>query len=114
MDVKSNTAFVFDAPIDALSHATLCKMKKQDYTQDHRISLGCLGEAALMQYLEDRPDIRNVVLCLDNDQWGRAASVKFIGILKDKGYTVWEEFSKKKDYNVDLVTMIEKQMKMVM
>lgn len=110
---RSDIVFVFEAPLDALSHATLCKMKRQDYTQDHRISLGCLGEAALVQYLEDRPDIRNVVLCLDNDQWGQAASKRFMGMLKDNGYNVWEEVSKKKDYNDDLIETVKRKLEIL-
>lgn len=102
---KSNILYTFEAPIDALSHATLFKMRKLDYKQDHRISLGCLGDAALMQYLKDRPEITNVFLSLDNDSWGRAASAKFMKLLKEKGYRVREEFSKNKDYNEDLVAL---------
>ena len=109
LEGKNDTVFVFEAPIDALSHATLYKMKKQDYTQDHRTSLGCLGSTALLQYLEDRPHIKNVVLCLDNDQWGRAASTKFMEMLKEKGFNVWEEVSKTKDYNQDLIEFVKKQ-----
>lgn len=109
LEGKSDTVFVFEAPIDALSHATLFKMKKLDYEKDHRVSLGCLGIAALTQYLKDRPDIKNVVLCLDNDQWGLAASVKLMKTLKEKGYSVQEEMSRKKDYNEDLVEVVKKQ-----
>lgn len=105
MEGRSNLLYVFEAPIDAMSHATLFKMKRLDYTEDHRISLGCLGNAALKQYLLDRPEIRNVILCLDNDRWGRAASAKFMQELKEKGYAVSEELSKGKDYNEDLVAL---------
>jgi hypothetical protein len=105
MEGQGNLLYVFEAPIDAMSHATLFKMQNLDYTKDHRISLGCLGDAALMQYLQDRPEIKNIVLCLDNDKWGRNASIKFMQKLKEKGYIVSEEFSKEKDYNEDLVAL---------
>lgn len=105
MQGRSNTLYTFEAPIDALSHASLFKIRKLDYKQDHRISLGCLGDAALMQYLKDRPEITNVVLSLDNDQWGLAASAKFMKLLMEKGYQVREEFSKNKDYNKDLIAL---------
>lgn len=107
MEGRSNLMYVFEAPIDAMSHATLFKMQKLDYTENHRISLGCLGDVAMMQYLQDRPKIKKVILCLDNDQWGRVASAKFMQELKEKGYTVSEEFSKQKDYNEDLVQIIK-------
>jgi hypothetical protein len=107
MEGRSNLMYVFEAPIDAMSHATIFKMQKFDYMEDHRISLGCLGDAAMIQYLQDRSDIKNIILCLDNDQWGRAASAKFMRELKEKGYTVSEEFSKQKDYNEDLIQIIK-------
>ena len=105
MEGRNNILYTFEAPIDALSHATMFKIRKLDYKQDHRISLGCLGDAALMQYLKDRPEITDVVLCLDNDRWGLAASAKFMKLLMEKGYHVREEFSKNKDYNEDLVAL---------
>ena len=81
-------------------------MKKLDYTEDHRVSLGCLGDAALMQYLNGRPEIQNIILSLDNDHKGRSASAKFMKEFKEKGYSVSEEFSKGKDYNEDLVELV--------
>jgi hypothetical protein len=107
MEGRSNTLYTFEAPIDALSHATLCKLHKLDYTENHRISLGCLGDIALNQYLEDRPEIKSIILCLDNDRWGRSASAKFMQQLKEKGYTASEEFPKYKDYNDDLVALMK-------
>ena len=103
MEGKNTTLYTFEAPIDLLSHATFFKMKGIDYTEDHRISLGCLGDAALMQYLDDRPQIRNIILSLDNDRGGRTASQKLMQSLKEKGYSVFEEFPQNKDYNEDLV-----------
>lgn len=107
MEGRSNLLYVFEAPIDAISHATIFKMQKFDYTEDHRVSMGCLGDAAMMQYLRDRPEIKKIILCLDNDQWGRSTSAKFMLELKEKGYSVSEEFSKRKDYNEDLVELIK-------
>ena len=107
MEGRSNLLYVFEAPIDAMAHASLFKIKKLDYTEDHRISLGCLGDAALMQYLQDRSEIKNIILCLDNDHWGRAASAKFMKQYEEKGYTISEEFPKSKDYNADLVELVK-------
>lgn len=42
-------------------------IEKLDYTEDHRISLGCLGDVVMMQCLQDRPEIKNIILCLDNE-----------------------------------------------
>ena len=102
---KSDTLYVFEAPIDALTHATMFKIKKLDYKKDHRVSLGGLSDVALMKYLEENPQIKVVILCLDNDLRGRAASAKFMKVLKEMGYQAREEFSKNKDYNEDLVAL---------
>lgn len=107
MEGRSNLLYVFEAPIDAMSHATLFKTQKIDYTEDHRISLGCLGDAALMQYLQDRSEIKSIIFCLDNDKWGRPASAKLMQGLKEKGYTVSEEPPRGKDYNEDLVELMK-------
>ena len=37
---KSNRLFVFEAPIDLLSHATLTKIQGEDWQKDNRVSLG--------------------------------------------------------------------------
>jgi hypothetical protein len=66
-----------------------------------------LGDIALMQYLEDRPNIKNVVLCLDNDEWGLAACIKFESKLTSSGYLVSKQISKSKDFNDDLISLVK-------
>ncbi len=55
---------------------------------------------ALVQYLKDYKEIRNIELCLDNDEVGVSAS-RFIGNkLIDEGYMVASNIpEQKKDYN---------------
>lgn len=67
MDGTSDRLFVFEAPIDAMSHATLCKLSGLDWEKDNRLALGGTVDKALTQYLEDNPHIRQIVFCLDND-----------------------------------------------
>ena len=102
---KSGRAYVFESPIDAMSHATICKRAGGDYTLDHRISLSGVEPIALMKYLEDRRDILEVILCLDNDNAGREASKRIAHSLAEKGYSVRIEPPNGKDYNEDLVNM---------
>lgn len=107
---RSDTLFVFESAIDLLSHATITKMKKGDYREDHRISSGGVSSIALFQYLEDTPDIKNVVLCLDNDAAGEKAKIRIAKELLEKGYEVsedypplgkdWNEFLKKSSNRV--------------
>ncbi|SHJ36401.1 DUF3991 and toprim domain-containing protein [Lutispora thermophila] len=97
---RSDTLFVFESAIDLLSHATITKMKKRDYREDHRLSSGGVSSVALFQYLEDNPGIKNVVLCLDNDEAGEKAKIRIAKELLEKGYEVSEDFPPSgKDWN---------------
>lgn len=82
---RSDTLFVFEGAIDLLSHATITKMKKDDYREDHRVIAGGISALSLYQYLEDNPGIKNIILCLDNDKAGRAASKNITEALVSKG-----------------------------
>lgn len=61
----------FEAPIDALSHATLYP----DW-DGHRLSLGGTSPVALTAFLERNPQISMLTLALDNDAAGRTATEK--------------------------------------
>lgn len=43
--------YVCESPIDTMSHASLAKLNGLDWRSDHRISLGCLSDQALMRFL---------------------------------------------------------------
>ena len=78
------TLCVFEAAIDALSYLTLLKLRGQDWRSANTLSLSGIYQprkdgsirfpAALEQYLADHPGVTRIVLCLDNDTPGRAAS----------------------------------------
>jgi len=78
------TLCVFEAAIDALSYLTLLKLRRQDWRSANTLSLSGIYRprkdgsirfpAALEQYLTDNPCVKRIVLCLDNDEPGRAAS----------------------------------------
>ena len=66
---------VFEAPIDALSHATL--QQRGGWQWDgHRLSLGGTSDVALIAFLERNPQISRVILHLDNDAAGITAARK--------------------------------------
>ena len=66
---------VFEAPIDALSHATLQEHGGWDW-DGYRLSLGGTSSVALVAFLERNPQIRRVTLHLDNDLAGFTAARK--------------------------------------
>ena len=52
---------VFEAPIDALSHATLQELEGWKW-DGYRLSLGGTSHVALMAFLKRHPEIRRVNL----------------------------------------------------
>lgn len=108
--VNSTTLHLFESAIDLLSYATLQKMDGKDWRADHLLSLAGIYKPrkevekstipiALTQYLSDHPEIRQIVLRLDNDPVGRVATNTLYQILPEK-YEVWPVPPPKgKDYN---------------
>ena len=118
------TICVFEAPIDALSHGALMQMvaKKQlenvgrggEYRPDcwlavNRVSLSGLSDLALEQRLNDNPQIKNIVLCLDNDEKGIQASQKLMDKYKDKYNVRISKPPYGKDWNETLQSITQKK-----
>lgn len=113
--------FVFEAPIDALSHATLNiekakGMGRQDYKtswQRHtRLALGGVADVALDTYLVTHPRVKEISFCLDNDESGRNAAQKHMKKYTAQGYkvniySIPEGYGK--DYNEYLLNFQQKK-----
>jgi len=65
----------FEAPLDALSHATLQQRGGWDW-DGHRLSLGGTSDVSLISFLERNPQITRVILHLDSDAAGITAARK--------------------------------------
>lgn len=101
-DGDSKAVWVFESAIDLLSHMTLCNYSKNKYPA-HRVSLGGVAPAALLQFLNDRPQIKYINLALDADEQGREATESIRKLLGDR-YTVYDHPPVHgKDYNEDLL-----------
>lgn len=87
--------FDFEAPVDLLSF--LCLFKKEWQKQSY-LSLGGVGEKALLRFLSDRPNIKTVYLCLDNDEAGNDACSRLVKLMPE-GYTVHRLIPLFKDWN---------------
>ena len=68
-EAGSKTVAVFEAPIDALSHASLQEMDRWKWN-GWRLSLSGTSPVALISFLVRHPEIKKVDLYLDNDQAG--------------------------------------------
>lgn len=112
MPGTSNRLYVFEAPIDAMSHATLFKLQGQDWRRDHRVSEGCLADNALARYLKQHPEIEEIIWCFDNDyegvddkgqphNHGQLAAAKYKQKYQEK-YRTRIDTPTENDVNVDL------------
>lgn len=118
MEGHSNRIYSFEAPIDAMSHATLCKLHGIDWRQDHRVAEGCLSDKALYRYLQRYPEITEIVFCYDNDMDGKLSdgtphnhgqvqAELSAEAFADLGYTTFIQTPQGKDFNKDLTTFRE-------
>lgn len=110
---ESNRIYVFESPIDAMSHATIAKRKGLDEAKDTRISEGGLFDKSLAKHLQANENIKEIVFCFDNDIDGKdfkglprnhgqvfakSCAEKFSNL----GFKTYIETPKNKDFNLDL------------
>ena len=114
LDEKSDksTLYVFEAPVDLLSHATIIQLaenkraaregRKPDdniWKYQNRLSLSGCSDVALESYLERHPDVKRLELCLDNDDAGATACERIFEKYGDR-YEIHRHLVKGgKDYN---------------
>lgn len=99
--------YIYEAPIDAMSHATLHKITGHDWTKDTRLALGGGSMFALHQHLQDYPNrYSEIVVCVDNDEAGRKIERKILDEL-DGEYNITRRFPFSKDWNEDLVKITD-------
>ncbi|MFI3238752.1 MAG: DUF3991 and TOPRIM domain-containing protein [Lachnospiraceae bacterium] len=114
MEGTSRRVYAFEAPIDAMSHATLCELNGIAWREDHRVSEGCLSDKALERYLQLHPELLEIVFCYDNDMEGRLAdgtphnhgqemAVKMAQKYAKLGYDVMIQTPNTNDFNSDLM-----------
>jgi len=73
---SSREVAIFEAPIDCLSHQTLCKQGFIPPFDGWRLSLGGTSELAINHFLETHPEITHCIICTDNDEAGNAVAGK--------------------------------------
>ena len=97
----TNTVHLFEAAIDLLSYATYLKCEGKDYKSENLLSLSGvyqpkkeLSESkipiALKKYLRENPQVKTIILHLDNDKTGRLCTAALKELLK-KDYEIVDE-----------------------
>lgn len=96
----SDKIFLFEAPIDMLSYISLNPYQWQKNTYAASCSV---ADRVLFQCLKDNPQIKEVYLCLDNDEAGQTASKRISDKLFIQGYKTEILTPIHKDWNEDLI-----------
>jgi len=96
----SGKLFVFEAPIDLLSYASLYP---ENWQRHSYVALCGVAEHAMLEQLRQQSNTDEVYLCLDNDKAGHAAAERLAERLHELGnYQVERLCPYKKDWNDDL------------
>lgn len=80
---KSEKLFVFEAPIDMMSFLTLYP---QEWQKNSYIAMNGVYENAVLTALKNHSNLREIVLCVDNDEGGIEAVDRLRDILHENGY----------------------------
>ncbi len=100
---KSDTIYVFESPIDLLSHLTLQKKDNKNWRDTHCLALGGVSTIALDCYLQCYANINELVLCLDNDESGQEAMKRICVEYESNEYLIRILLPENgKDYNESL------------
>jgi hypothetical protein len=79
------TLYVFEGAIDALSHATVQKLMRMDWSRDVRIAMGGGNSVEpILRTIDENPSVRRIVLCLDADEAGRKMTAELITDLRKR------------------------------
>ncbi len=112
-----DTVHLFEAAIDLLSYATYLKCEGKDYRKENLLSLSGvyqpkkeLSESkvpiALSTYLKENPQIKTVVLHLDNDKTGRLCTAALKELLQNEYEIVDDPPLVGKDFNDFLLSYL--------
>ena len=105
-DGTDKSLYVFEAPIDLLSHITLYPYGWQEHSY-----VACCGTSIqpVLERLRQNPKLDTVYLCLDNDDAGNDACDRMTDTLEDMGLEVQRLCPVRKDWNDDLCAKFERK-----
>ena len=84
-----DTVEIYEAPIDAMSGATLRQYKHDSpWRSVHYLALGGLNHQPIDYFLQQHPEVKRVSLCFDRDDPGRNFTKIVAKRLAERGYIV--------------------------
>lgn len=95
--------YVFEAPIDLMSFASIFKEQWQEASY---VALCGTSGAAVEWMTRQYPQLQDICFCLDQDEAGRKATERLSKIMEEKGLKCSSFPSNEKDWNLDLQTMM--------
>lgn len=113
----TDTVHLFEAAIDLLSYATYLKCEGKDYRTENLLSLSGVYQPkkeiseskvpiALTTYLKENPQIKTIVLHLDNDKVGRLCTAALKELLQKEYKIVDDPPPVGKDFNDFLLSYL--------
>lgn len=96
---KGAELFVFEAPIDLLSHIASYPAGWRDRSY---LSLGGVSPKALNRFLSERKDIESIYIATDNDEAGNNAAEKLAELIPQE-ISVYRFLPQAKDWNEELI-----------
>lgn len=96
---KGRELFVFEAPIDMLSHIALYPA---GWRERRYLSLGGVSPKALERFLSERKDIETIYIATDNDEAGNHAAEKLAELIP-QDISVYRFLPHAKDWNEELI-----------
>ena len=96
---KGTERYVFEAPIDLLSHIALYPAGWEDHSY---LSLGGVSPKALEHFLSERKDIESIFVATDNDEAGNNAAEKLAELIP-REISVYRFLPNAKDWNEELI-----------
>ena len=96
---KGTELYVFEAPIDLLSHIALYPAGWEEHSY---LSLGGVSSKALERFLSERKDIESIFVATDNDEAGNNAAEKLAELIPQE-ISVYRFLPQAKDWNEDLI-----------
>jgi hypothetical protein len=104
--------YVFESPIDLMSHASLAILEMGDrsaWEYDCRLSLAGTSDTALPFFLNEQTSVKELFFCLDNDPAGQDAAASMAREYGGRGYKTAINVPQGKDYNEDLMRLREER-----